>query len=148
MNGPPAGCAPVLAVTLLVQGVAAAMACGFGLLMRTRPMGRRVLSGATVCALALAIPGWMGAVALAGPWRGGGMASVVIQAVCVVPLVLLPLLRGLDRLPPGLARTARGLGAGRGARLRGLWLPLLGPAVLAAAALAVAGAVMVGVLDG
>ncbi|MBB2206265.1 hypothetical protein [Gluconacetobacter takamatsuzukensis] len=147
MTGLPAFSAPALAVSLLVEGGAAVAACGFGLLLRAGPVGRRALSGARVCALALALPGWMGAVALSGPWREDGVEPVVTQAVCLVPLVLLPLLRALDRLPPGLARTAAGLGAGRAVRVRGLWVPLLGPAALAAAGLALAGAVMVGVLD-
>ncbi|GAA4475296.1 hypothetical protein [Gluconacetobacter asukensis] len=148
MTGLPAFSSPALVVGLLVEGGAALAACGLGLLLRAGPRGRRVLSAAQVCALALAIPGWMGAVALSGPWRDGGAEPVVTQAVCLVPLVLLPLLRALDRLPPGLARTAAGLGAGRVVRLRGLWLPLLGPAALGAAVLAVAGVVMMGVLDG
>lgn len=148
MSGLPAFSVPALVVSLLVESVAAGAACGLGLLLRARPQGRRVLSGARIGALALAIPGWMGAVMLSGPWRDGGAGPVVMQAVCLVPLVLLPLLRALDRLPPGLTRTAAGLGAGRLVRLRGLWLPLLGPSALAAAVLAVAGAVMVGVFDG
>ncbi|MFW7268689.1 hypothetical protein ACMAUO_12050 [Gluconacetobacter sp. Hr-1-5] len=148
MTGLPAFSVPALAVSLLVEGGAAGAACGLGLLLRVGPKGRCVLSGARIGALALAIPGWMGAVMLSGPWRDGGAGPVAVQAACLVPLVLLPLLRALDRLPPGLARTAAGLGAGRAVRLRGLWLPLLGPAALVAAVLAVAGAVLVGVLDG
>lgn len=148
MIGAPAFSPPALVVSLLVEGGAAVAACGLGLLARGVPVGRRVLAGARVCALALAIPGWAAAVVLAVPWREGAAAAVAMQAFCLVPLVLLPLLRALDRLPPGLTRTATGLGAGWRARLRGLWLPLLGPVALAAAALAAAGAVLVSVLDG
>ncbi|AZV39055.1 hypothetical protein CFR75_05525 [Komagataeibacter xylinus] len=75
--------------------------------------------------LALMLPGlalallWPG---LAG--QGGGMGSVA-QGAFVAPAALWPLLRVLDAVPPGLSRTARGLGAGAQARLRLLWLPLL-----------------------
>jgi len=49
-----------------------------------------------------------------------------------LPLGLLPLLRTLRRAPAGQARAAAGLGASPAARLRRLWLPQLGPALLGA----------------
>ncbi|GAB6967262.1 hypothetical protein JCM25156A_12990 [Komagataeibacter kakiaceti JCM 25156] len=76
--------------------------------------------------LALALPGlwlalWWPTVA-----RPMGVAGSVMQGMSVAPAAMWPLLRVLDRIPPGLVRTASGLGADAKARLRLVWLPLLG----------------------
>ena len=53
------------------------------------------------------------------------------------PVILLPLLLALTRLQRHQARAAAGLGAGWLDRLRWLWLPQLGPSLLASLLLAV-----------
>lgn len=109
--------------TALGLGLACVLALGAqAMLHRAWPARCVVLRGLM---LALMLPGlvlallWPG---LAG--HGGGMGSVA-QGAFVAPAALWPLLRVLDAVPPGLSRTARGLGAGGRARLRLLWLPLL-----------------------
>lgn len=47
-----------------------------------------------------------------------------------LPLLLLPVLNALARMPPGQRRAATGLGAGWVAILRLVWLPQLGPSIL------------------
>ncbi|GAN87994.1 hypothetical protein LU298_13940 [Komagataeibacter intermedius] len=66
--------------------------------------------------------------------HGGSMAGCVMQGLCIAPAAMWPLLRVLDRIPPGLSRTASGLGADAKMRLRLLWLPLLGLPVAGVAA--------------
>ncbi len=53
-----------------------------------------------------------------------------------LPVLLLPLVRTLARLPAGQRRTGRGLGAGPVTMLRLVWLPQLGVPLLLGAALA------------
>ncbi|PYD79611.1 hypothetical protein CFR77_05835 [Komagataeibacter sucrofermentans] len=109
--------------TALGLGVACMLVLGAqAMLHRGWPARCVVLRGLM---LALMLPG----LALALLWpglvgHGGGMGSVA-QGALVAPAALWPLLRVLDAVPPGLSRTARGLGAGAQARLRLLWLPLL-----------------------
>ncbi|MCE2575634.1 hypothetical protein [Komagataeibacter sp. FNDCR2] len=76
--------------------------------------------------LALALPGlwlalWWPTVA-----QPMGVAGSVVQGVLGAPAAMWPILRVMDRIPPGLVRTASGLGADAKARLRLVWLPLLG----------------------
>lgn len=47
-----------------------------------------------------------------------------------MPLLLLPPLRALARMPPNQRRAAAGLGAGPAAMLRLVWLPQLAPSML------------------
>jgi hypothetical protein len=142
--------APFLSAIVIRIAASLGGACLVGtacLLLRAIGSGR-VLSAGRVATLVLAIPGGMAAVMLPGLVPGDPALRAVLQGLCLVPLVLLAPLRALDRLPAGLTRTAVGLGAGPGARMRGLWMPLLGPAGLAALGLAAGGAVLVGVLGG
>ncbi|WP_207303497.1 hypothetical protein [Komagataeibacter xylinus] len=112
------GCGTALGLVMACMLVLGAQA----LLHRAWPARCVLLRGLM---LALMLPGlalallWPG---LAG--HGGGMGSVA-QGALVAPAALWPLLRVLDAVPPGLSRTARGLGAGRLALLRLVWRPLL-----------------------
>ncbi len=73
--------------------------------------------------------------ALCGPI---GHAGLLLWRVALAsPVILLPLLSALTRLQRHQARAAAGLGAGRLDRLRWLWLPQLGPALLASLLLAI-----------
>ncbi|QBL94078.1 hypothetical protein KSAC_18680 [Komagataeibacter saccharivorans] len=76
--------------------------------------------------LALVLPGL--GLALWWPAHMGmaGMVGSGMQGICLAPAAMWPLLRVLDRIPSGLVRTASGLGADMKARMRLLWLPLLG----------------------
>ncbi|AQS87460.1 hypothetical protein AA101099_2936 [Neoasaia chiangmaiensis NBRC 101099] len=49
------------------------------------------------------------------------------EGVLIAPACFLPLIIKLRHIDPQLARTGAGLGAGPSARLRLIWLPLLGP---------------------
>ncbi|MBB2158247.1 hypothetical protein HLH33_18440 [Gluconacetobacter diazotrophicus] len=137
---------PAVVIRLVAAAGGGGVVCGACLLLRAGGWGR-VLSAGRAAALALAIPGVVAA-ALPGLVSGDPAVRAMLQGFCLVPLVLLAPLRALDRLPPGLTRTAAGLGAGPGARARGLWLPLLGPAGLVALGLAAGGAVLAGVSGG
>ncbi|WP_186336166.1 hypothetical protein [Komagataeibacter melaceti] len=99
---------------------------------------RAVVSGAWPARCVL-LRGLMLALALPGLWlalwwptlaRPMGLAGHVMQGVCAAPAAMWPLLRALDRIPPGLVRTASGLGADAKARFRLVWLPLLGGPVV------------------
>ncbi|MBM9403174.1 hypothetical protein JUN65_16485 [Gluconacetobacter azotocaptans] len=141
---------PELAACLGVTVAAAGLGVAAFVLLRAAGPGLsgRVLAACRTLAVALAIPGC--ALALLLPrlaGEDGGVPRAVLQGLCLVPLVLLPPLGAACRLPAGLARTAEGLGAGRGVRARMLWLPLLGPSGLAALLLAVGGSVLVALVD-
>lgn len=58
----------------------------------------------------------------AGPMHKGALFGA---GVLLTPFCLLPITRRLSGRFEGLARAAAGLGAGRSARIRYLWLPLL-----------------------
>ncbi|RFP03065.1 hypothetical protein BGC31_15465 [Komagataeibacter xylinus] len=92
-------------------------------LYRAWPAWCMLLRGLLLCLL---LPG----LALAVWWphlaHGAGVARCIGQGLCLAPAAMWPLLRVLDRIPPGLSRTASGLGADAKMRLRLLWLPLLG----------------------
>lgn len=67
--------------------------------------------------------------------RGLGVPAVPLRppphlVLGVLPLLLLPVLHALARMPPGQRRAAAGLGAGWVAILRLVWLPQLGPSIL------------------
>ncbi|ARW17322.1 hypothetical protein [Komagataeibacter europaeus] len=104
------------------------VACGLVLvvhvmLYRAWPAWCVLLRGMLLCLL---LPG----LGLAVWWpclaHGGGVAGCLMQGLCIAPAAMWPLLRVLDRIPPGLSRTAGGLGADANMRFRLLWLPLLG----------------------
>ena len=76
--------------------------------------------------LACLLPGLVLAVWLPGIVKGTSVAGCVMQGVLLAPLAMWPLLGVLRRVPATLSRTASGLGADTQARLRLLWLPLLG----------------------
>ncbi len=104
-------------------------------------LGRTGLGMAITLATALLLPGIALALALAlaaGLWPGWWQPALLLAARMLgpVPLLLLPVLHVLARMPPGQARAASGLGAGPAARLRLLWLPQLAPACLSGLVLA------------
>ncbi|ATU74082.1 hypothetical protein CT154_15950 [Komagataeibacter xylinus] len=76
--------------------------------------------------LACMLPGLVLAVWWPGLAKGATVAGCMIQGVLLAPAAMWPLLCALRRIPPTLSRTACGLGADAQARLRLLWLPLLG----------------------
>nr|WP_275943752.1 hypothetical protein [Gluconacetobacter tumulisoli] len=139
-----------LVICLATAGAAAGVGLAAFVLLRAAGPGLsgRVLAACLTLAVALAIPGCVLALLLPRLAGGdGGVPRAVLQGLCLVPLVVLPPLGAICRLPAGLARTAEGLGAGQGMRARMLWLPLLGPSGLAALLLAVGGSVLVALVD-
>ena len=87
------------------------------------------LSGARWVLLpALALPGAAASVPV-GP--APAVASLLWRTVLALPMIALPVLLALTRLRRHQRRAAFGLGAGRLDRLRWIWLPQLGPGVLA-----------------
>ncbi len=104
---------------------------------------RRWRRAARQLALALLVPGIVLAIrpdilpAAHGPDAGSRAASLVLG---VLPLLVLPVLSRLAGMLDGQVRAASGLGAGRIAILRLVWLPQLGPPVLL-------GALLAGLLD-
>ena len=118
MNGPALAqaAATLLAPCLAVAWLAGAMAAAW--------LGDGVFLALVLIGVALALPA-LGAVLLAGP-----------QAAALGLLVLFtpPLAVACRRLPSGLWRTARALGASRGLVIRTLVLPpLIAPLLIAAA---------------
>ncbi len=100
-------------------------------------MHRRWCQVVRQLALALLVPG----IALASrsewlPGRQGAGARAMFMILGVLPLLLLPVLARLAGMLDGQVRAASGLGAGRIAILRLVWLPQLGPAALLGASLA------------
>ena len=88
-------------------------------------------------ALALLVPGI--ALASRSEWLPGGQgagARAMFMILGVLPLLLLPVLARLAGMLDGQVRAASGLGAGRIAILRLVWLPQLGPAALLGVSLA------------
>lgn len=79
-------------------------------------------------ALALLVPGI--ALALRPEWLPGAHEAgtrAVFMILGVLPLLVLPVLSRLAGMLDGQVRAASGLGAGRIAILRLVWLPQLGP---------------------
>ncbi|GCE83951.1 hypothetical protein [Komagataeibacter diospyri] len=108
------------------------VACGLVLavhvvLYRAWPAWCVLLRGLLLCLL---LPGLVLAVWWPHLAHGAGMARCIVQGLCLAPAAMWPLLRVLDRIPPGLSRTASGLGADAKMRFRLLWLPLLGAPVM------------------
>ena len=108
-------------------------------------LGRTGIGTAITLATALLLPG-IALVLAPGLWPGwqpgllpGLLPALLFAARMLgpVPLLLLPVLHVLARMPPGQARAASGLGAGPAARLRLLWLPQLAPACLLGLVLAI-----------
>jgi hypothetical protein len=95
---------------------------GLAVFLAGRAVPRSVLRDAT---LLLLLPGLAGAWLLSAHGKNVGMAF--LQGMMLSPACLLSMEGKRDRALPALARTAAGLGADRAARLRWLWLPLLGP---------------------
>ena len=89
--------------------------------------------------LPLLLPGAAAALLLPGALCGprGGAEPLLWRVALAAPVILLPSLLALTRLQRHQARAAAGLGAGRLDRLRWLWLPQLGPALLASLLLAI-----------
>lgn len=125
LTGQPPG---LVAVDGLYAALGLGLAClvvlgGHAMLRRARPGLGVVLRG---CMLACMLPGLVLAVWWPGIMRGASVVVCMMQGVFMAPAAMWPLLRVLQRMPPTLARTASGLGADAQARLRLLWLPLLG----------------------
>lgn len=65
------------------------------------------------------------------PDAGWHVPRVVARLIGgTLPVMLLPVLAALIRMPAGQVRAAAGLGAGRSAMLRLVWLPQLGPPLM------------------
>ncbi len=125
----PAGTAVLCLLASLLLG---AMIAWMGALMHRR--WRRVVRQ---LALALLVPG----IALASRserllGEHGAGAQAMFMILGVLPLLVLPVLAQLAGMLDGQVRAASGLGAGRIAILRLVWLPQLGPAALLGASLA------------
>ena len=89
--------------------------------------------------LPLLLPGAAASLLLPSPLCGplGHTGLLVCRMALASPVILLPPLLALTRLQRHQARAAAGLGAGRLDRLRWLWLPQLGPALLGSLLLAI-----------
>ncbi|MCE2565239.1 hypothetical protein [Komagataeibacter sp. FNDCF1] len=140
LTGRPAG---LLALDGACTGLGLVLACLLVLWMEVMlrgawPQWCVVLRGLM---LACALPGLGLAVWWPTMLRGAGGAGCMVQGMLLAPAAMWLLLRVLQRIPPGLSRTAGGLGADAWTRLRLLWLPLLG-GPLAAGAACCAGMVM------
>ena len=88
-------------------------------------------------ALTLLVPGI--ALASCSEWllgEHGAGARAMFMILGVLPLLVLPVLVRLAGMLEGQVRAASGLGAGRIAILRLVWLPQLGPAALLGGSLA------------
>ena len=125
----PAGTAACLLGSLLLG---AAITWGVTFLRRWR-------RAAWQLALALLVPGIVLAirpeVVFAARSLGAG-ARVAFLVLGVLPVLVLPVLSRLAGMLDGQVRAASGLGAGRIAILRLVWLPQLGPPGLLGASLA------------
>ncbi len=88
--------------------------------------------------LLLLLPGAAAALLLPGTLCGpfGRVGALMWRVALAAPVILLPPLLAVTRLQRHQARAAAGLGAGRLDRLRWLWLPQLGPSLLASLLLA------------
>ena len=87
--------------------------------------------------LPLLLPGAAASLLLPSlPCGPQGHTGLLWRLALAAPVILLPLLLAVTRLQRHQARAAAGLGAGRLDRLRWLWLPQLGPALLASLLLA------------
>ncbi len=129
----PAGTATVCLLVSLTLGTTIAW--------MVASLHRRWRRAARQLALALLVPGV--ALALRPEWlldaRDAGARSTSM-VLGVLPLLVLPVLSRLAGMLDGQVRAASGLGAGRIAILRLVWLPQLGPAALL-------GALLAGLLD-
>lgn len=118
-----------LGATLLLAAAAAATLAALPL--RWRRHARQALLALLLPCACLAI--WPGLLAVplgAAPHRPAGLRPPLHLVLGALPLLLLPLASVLARLPPGQGRAAAGLGAGRVATLRLVWLPQLMPSLL------------------
>ena len=87
-------------------------------------------------ALVLLVPGIVLAIRPEGlPVAHGPGAGAIPLILGILPLLMLPVLSRMAGTLDGQVRTASGLGAGRIAILRLVWLPQLGPPVLLGALL-------------
>ncbi|MCQ8279949.1 hypothetical protein NFI95_16015 [Acetobacteraceae bacterium KSS8] len=116
-----------LPLSALLAGLVTAAVARSG--VRVSAFGRTVL-------VALLLPGLF--LTLRPDWFGvrSGPALIVCRVLGTLPLLALPALWSLGRMPKGQVRAARGLGAGAGAQFRLLWWPQMGPACLAGLLLA------------
>jgi iron(III) transport system permease protein len=125
---------------------ALALAVAVGTLTRRRAKSGKLLEG--LLALPWAVPGTVFAIALAttfsvhAPWVG---RFVLVGTVWILPLAYLvrnlpvagrAILAGFRQLDPALEEAGQSLGAGKARVLRRITLPLLKPALAAAASLA------------
>lgn len=128
----PAG--EALLVSLLVT---VALAGTFVLLRRRwRMVATQLVVALLLPAAVIALRPALLAIALDGLVRPTGLRPPLHLVLGAMPLLLLPLISVLSRLPPGQARAAAGLGAGPAATLRLVWLPQLAPPLLLGLALA------------
>lgn len=128
----PAGEALLVSLLLTV-----ALAGAFVLLPRRwRMVATQLLVALLLPAAVIALRPGMLATGLAGLVRPTGLRPPLHLVLGAMPLLLLPLIAVLSRLPPGQARAAAGLGAGPAATLRLVWLPQLAPPLLLGLALA------------
>ncbi|MFG2907447.1 ABC transporter permease [Kitasatospora sp. NPDC048286] len=137
------------AVTAIDTAVAFPMA--FAMALVVRPRTRRLL------VVAVLTPLWAGYLVKAYAWRvvfsrggildwlgspfgltspGYGTAAiVVVLSYLWLPYMILPILAGLENLPPGLLDASADLGASAGRTFRSVVLPLVKPSVLAGSVL-------------
>lgn len=128
----PAGEALLVSLLLTV-----ALAGTFVLLRRRwRMVATQLVVALLLPAAVIALRPALLAIALDGLVRPTGLRPPLHLVLGAMPLLLLPLISVLSRLPSGQARAAAGLGAGPAATLRLVWLPQLAPPLLLGLALA------------
>jgi ABC-type spermidine/putrescine transport system permease subunit II len=116
----------------LVLGIAAAAALA-GISRRSLILVRQAALALLVPAAALAIWPTLFLVLLPGLQPGAEWHALRITMRLIagtLPVMLLPVLAALIRMPAGQMRAAAGLGAGRPAMLLLVWLPQLGPLLM------------------
>jgi iron(III) transport system permease protein len=134
-----------MAAVSTLGAIVLGLAAGW-LVVRRRVRVRRFIEG--LVALPWALPGTVFAIALATAFsvhRPLALRWVLVGTAAILPLAYLvrglpvagrALLAGFRQLDPALEEAAASLGAGRGATLRRVTLPLLRPALLAGGSLA------------
>lgn len=128
----PAGILPAALAGSAVLGIVVAAALA-GAPRRSLILVRQVALALLLPAAALAIWPRLLLVLLPGlhPGAGWHVARIIARLIGgTLPVMLLPVLAALIRMPAGQVRAAAGLGAGRSAMLRLVWLPQLGPPLM------------------
>ena len=120
----------------MLTALLASLAIGLPVVWVLARLPGRIRRAVRVVLVAVLIPGaclavWPGLLPL--PPVGLGAARIGLSPNLVLgglPVLLLPLLRRMERLPHGQRRASTGLGAGPIAMLRLVWLPQLGGPLL------------------